>query len=148
MVYVNISIYQSINVNLVQYTVTACLSLKSPDRYNPGEYMNLVYVDRMRTLDDKARMVEVYKKVFKCEPYKQSCHVVITTSKIQVGHSFLKRRKTVNAGCVIQHHSLLHCILKPLGSLMKCIEMNWMAILVSVLLLEFVVQKSLLPVTL
>ena len=106
---------------------------KTPDKYDPGEYVSLIYADRMRTADDKARMVQLYEDVFQCPPYKPTGQVVITTDILQVGHSFLKRKDMITGRGRVQHHSLLHHILMPLESLMKCIEMDWMTILVNML---------------
>lgn len=63
----------------------------------------------------------------------------ITHSYVQVGNSFLERREHCSDADFVSNRPvlrLLHHSLAPLSALMKCIEMNWMAILVSVLALE------------
>ena len=93
--------------------------------------MSLVYTDRMRTAADKSRMNALYEDIFTTKPYTPTGQVAITTNLIQVGHSFLPRKNTVDAAGVIGHLSMLHHILPPLESLMKCIKMQYMTILVS-----------------
>ncbi len=53
----------------------------------------------------------------------------MTSTMLQVGHSFLDRRDN----CYVSDKQLLllHRNLGPLDSVMKCVQMNWMAILVN-----------------
>ncbi|XP_013381035.1 midasin-like [Lingula anatina] len=69
-----------------------------------------------------------------CQPYTSSRFFCITPHVLQVGHSFLTRQQQVtNSAANDQTKSapkVLHHSLGPLEALMKCIEMNWMAVLV------------------
>jgi midasin len=103
-----------------------------PAKYDPGEYMGLVYTDRMRTSSDKTRMCALYEDIFKSKPYEPTGQVNITTGLVQVGHSFLSRKDTVDAQGVRRQLSMLHHIIATLESLMKCIEMRYMTLLVSI----------------
>ena len=66
------------------------------------------------------------------EAYKPTGVFHCGAKSVQIGHSFLpiegqgQREKSV--AMEILHHSL-----EPLESLMKCVEMNWMAILVGII---------------
>ena len=66
------------------------------------------------------------------EAYKPTGVFHCGANSVQIGHSFLpiegqgQREKSV--AMEILHHSL-----EPLESLMKCVEMNWMAILVGII---------------
>uniref|UniRef100_A0AAQ6AJN3 Midasin n=1 Tax=Amphiprion ocellaris TaxID=80972 RepID=A0AAQ6AJN3_AMPOC len=104
---------------------------QSPGFFNPGQHVSLVYADRMRTEADKAQVLSVFRKVFgeDFEPYCGSREFHITPLNLQVGFSVLHR----SGGAPVALDpplSLTHQSLRPLESLMKCVEMGWMTILV------------------
>ncbi|KAM4633655.1 midasin [Polymixia lowei] len=104
---------------------------QSPGFFNPGQHVGLVYADRMRTEADKAQVLSVYRKVFgeDFEPYSGSRQFHITPLNLQVGFSVLQR----SGGAAVALDpplSITHQALRPLESLMKCVEMGWMSILV------------------
>ena len=76
-------------------------------------------------------MFEVYRPtgIFHC-----------STTSLQVGHSFLpiEGQGHSHGNSPVAMEILHHC-LEPLESLMKCVEMNWMAILVG--LFFYVIYK-------
>ncbi|EGC33347.1 hypothetical protein DICPUDRAFT_154614 [Dictyostelium purpureum] len=111
---------------------------------NPGRFIDLIYLQRMRTQEDRLHVIELYKQVFgnnDCtydQTYKYP-HYTITPEYLQIGSSLLPRNQEhsastnsdssaiINSGSNIQ---LLHRLLNPLENIMKCIEMNWMSILI------------------
>ncbi|XP_032398227.1 midasin [Etheostoma spectabile] len=104
---------------------------QSPGFYNPGQHVALVYADRMRAEADKAQVLSVFRKVFgeDFEPYSGSRQFHITPLNLQVGFSVLQR----SGGAPVALDpplSITHQALRPLESLMKCVEMGWMTILV------------------
>uniref|UniRef100_A0A3B4AV04 Midasin n=1 Tax=Periophthalmus magnuspinnatus TaxID=409849 RepID=A0A3B4AV04_9GOBI len=104
---------------------------QSPGFFNPGQHVSLVYADRMRTETDKTQVLSVFRKVFgeNSEPYTSSRHFHMTPLNLQVGFSVLQRggaAPVTTAPCL----SITHQALRPLESLMKCVEMGWMMILV------------------
>ncbi|XP_028296182.1 midasin isoform X2 [Gouania willdenowi] len=104
---------------------------QSPGFFNPGQHVALVYADRMRTETDKAQMLSVFRRVFGevFEPYCGSRQFHITPLNLQVGFSVLHR----SGGAPVALDpplSITHQSLRPLESLMKCVEMGWMTILV------------------
>ncbi|XP_041660686.1 midasin isoform X2 [Cheilinus undulatus] len=104
---------------------------QSPGFFNPGQHVALVYADRMRTEADKAQVLSVFRKVFgeDFEPYSGSREFHITPLNLQVGFSVLQR----SGGAPVALDpplSITHQALRPLESLMKCVEMGWMTILV------------------
>ncbi|KAM4522940.1 midasin [Odontesthes bonariensis] len=104
---------------------------QSPGFFNPGQHVALVYADRMRTEDDKAQVLLVFRQVFgeDYEPYCGSREFHITPLNVQVGFSVLNR----SGGAPVALDpplSITHQSLRPLESLMKCVEMGWMTILV------------------
>ncbi|XP_041831629.1 LOW QUALITY PROTEIN: midasin [Melanotaenia boesemani] len=103
----------------------------SPGFFNPGQHVTLVYADRMRSEADKAQVLSVFRQVFgeDYEPYCGSREFHITPLNVQVGFSVLHR----SGGAPVALDpplSITHQSLRPLESLMKCVEMGWMSILV------------------
>lgn len=107
--------------------------------WEPGEYVDLIYSARLRTLVDKESTKNLYKTMFSgdLEPYTPQGDFHLTSTTLQVGNAFLQRRQKVEEvqGHVEGDLRLLHRCLGPLERLMNVINMGWMAILVSVNLL-------------
>ncbi|KAI9260402.1 hypothetical protein EDC94DRAFT_542138 [Helicostylum pulchrum] len=97
---------------------------------DPAEYLDIIYMQRMRTHDDRVKIVELYESVFNVKydrPEKPSYHV--TTNSLSVGHSRLIREQTESSVDIFEHEDhILQSFLSPLESLMKCVESSWMAI--------------------
>ncbi|XP_046580736.1 midasin-like [Haliotis rubra] len=88
----------------------------------------------MRTLADKAKVSQVYRTHFSRlnmkGVYAGSRYVGVGVGHVQIGHAFLTRsacdpRSSRQVALQVLHHHL-----EPLESIAKCVEMNWMAILV------------------
>lgn len=62
--------------------------------YNPGEYIGLIYSDRMRTKEDKMNVFKLYEQIFGQEypSYWSIGRYSITKTTVQVGHSSIKRK--------------------------------------------------------
>lgn len=95
--------------------------------------MGLVYADRMRSAEDKERVIDLYCSVARVG--REACHCAldytVTDDLVQVGRAHLHREITARPPVVTSPVCLLHACLAGLESLMMCIRMNWMAILVS-----------------
>ncbi|XP_078798874.1 midasin isoform X2 [Oryzias latipes] len=104
---------------------------QTPGLYNPGQHVGLVYADRMRSEADKAQVLVVFREVFGGDsaPYCGSRHFHITPLSLQVGLSVLPRIGGFPLA-LDPPLSITHKALRPLESLMKCVEMGWMAVLV------------------
>ncbi|XP_058163130.1 midasin isoform X2 [Dasypus novemcinctus] len=104
---------------------------QSPGCYDPGQHVFLVYGERMRTREDKEKVIAIFKDVFgsNSNPYMGTRFFHITPYDVQLGYSVLSR------GNYAPHSScrpllLLHQSLQSLESIMKCVQMSWMVILV------------------
>ena len=74
---------------------------------------------------------ETFPEIF--EPYKPSRVFHATSDQVQIGHSFLEvKGKSRFHGNSSSDLEILHHSLEPLESVMKCVEMNWMSILVRI----------------
>lgn len=101
---------------------------------DPSEYLGTIYLQRMRTHEDREKVIELYQRIFETE-YARPSYPPYTVSAdyLRVGHSCLPRlrQKTtaVNDDLLEQQEShILHTFLAPLEALMKCVELGWMAI--------------------
>ncbi|XP_007949614.1 midasin [Orycteropus afer afer] len=104
---------------------------QSPGCYDPAQHVFLVYGERMRTREDKEKVIAVFKDVFGSNSnlYMGTRLFHITPYEVQLGYSVLTR------GSYVPHPSrrplmLLHQSLQSLESIMKCVQMSWMVILV------------------
>ncbi|XP_015771488.1 PREDICTED: midasin-like [Acropora digitifera] len=110
---------------------------QSPGFWNPGQFVRLIYSDRMRTVKDKQMVVELFKSVFDSTEQMEDIRNIrpsfhITPFHVQVGHSWLPRCAAVDQASITAARPLqvLHQCLPTMESLMKCVEMNWMTVLV------------------
>ncbi|XP_054578497.1 midasin [Eptesicus fuscus] len=104
---------------------------QSPGCYDPGQHVFLVYGERMRTREDKEKVIAIFKDVFSSDsnPYMGTRLFHITPYNVQLGYSTLCRGSYVTPP---SRHPLLllHQSLQSLESIMKCVQMSWMVILV------------------
>ncbi|KAJ2621726.1 AAA ATPase midasin [Coemansia sp. RSA 1358] len=91
------------------------------------EFIEMLYVHRMRTRKDREYVLDLYHQVFgrQLQPKTPSLH--ITERSLQVGNAVLPRKPENSR---VTRLLSLHSQLPYMESLMKCIEMRWMAILV------------------
>ncbi|XP_012665398.1 midasin [Otolemur garnettii] len=104
---------------------------QSPGCYDPGQHVFLVYGERMRTREDRQKVIAVFKHVFgsNSNPYIGTRLFHITPYDVQLGYSVLSR------GSYVPHPPrrpllLLHQSFQSLEPIMKCVQMSWMVILV------------------
>nr|XP_045588861.1 midasin-like [Procambarus clarkii] len=104
------------------------------ESYNPGQFVGLIYSDRMRTDGDKKNVFDLYDSVFgeNYPSYRSTGRFHITRTTVQVGHSKLNRNQDGDHSedddgedLYVMHHQL-----PVMESLINCINMNWMSILV------------------
>ncbi|KFU91782.1 Midasin, partial [Chaetura pelagica] len=103
---------------------------QSPGCYDPGQHVFLVYGERMRTREDKEKVISVFRDIFGQEAavYTGTRVFHITPYNVQIGYSVLSRGNYIpRPGRSL---SLLHHSLQSLEPIMKCVHMSWMVILV------------------
>ncbi|XP_025949160.1 midasin [Dromaius novaehollandiae] len=103
---------------------------QSPGFYDPGQHVFLVYGERMRTKDDKEKVVSTFRDIFgqEADVYIGTRVFHITPYNVQIGYSVLSRGNYIPRPG--RNLSLLHHSLQSLESIMKCVHMSWMVILV------------------
>lgn len=111
---------------------------------HPGEHVGLIYADRMRTAQDREKVLRTYETIFGSGhplPRGRDTHVYATDSWIQVGSAILPRgthdRPDVSCAASLSGDErdllILQRSLPALESLMQCVKFNWMAILVRII---------------
>ncbi|XP_061845412.1 midasin [Colius striatus] len=103
---------------------------QSPGCYNPGQHVLLVYGERMRTREDKEKVISLFRDIFgqEADVYTGTREFHITPYNVQIGYSVLSRGNYIprpGRNLLLLHHSL-----QSLESIMKCVHMSWMVILV------------------
>ncbi|CAG8438258.1 2742_t:CDS:10 [Acaulospora morrowiae] len=96
----------------------------------PHQFLDLVYLMRMRTSNDRDRVISTFNEIFDNsyhQPRNPSYH--INPDFVQIGYSILRRRDNTHKRSLANSLHILQSHLLSLQSLMKCVEMNWMAIL-------------------
>ncbi|KAM8810105.1 midasin [Eudromia elegans] len=103
---------------------------QSPGCYDPGQHVFLVYGERMRTKDDKEKVVSTFRDIFgqEADVYVGTRVFHITPYNVQIGYSVLPRGNYIPRPG--RNLSLLHHSLQSLEPIMKCVHMSWMVILV------------------
>uniref|UniRef100_A0A8C0BET6 Midasin n=1 Tax=Buteo japonicus TaxID=224669 RepID=A0A8C0BET6_9AVES len=103
---------------------------QSPGCYDPGQHVFLVYGERMRTREDKEKVISIFRDIFgqEADVYTGTREFHITPYNVQIGYSVLSRGNYIPRPG--RNLSLLHHSLQSLESIMKCVHMSWMVILV------------------
>ncbi|KAB7497678.1 Midasin, partial [Armadillidium nasatum] len=104
---------------------------------NPGEYVEFIYADKMRTKSDREEIYRVYNNVFDTNRYplyRKSGTFFISEGSLQAGRAVLQRKtSSIDIKFDDKTHSdlyVLHSQTPYLESLINCVNMNWMALLV------------------
>eukprot|EP01132_Coremiostelium_polycephalum_P002326 gene2326-2870_t len=116
------------------------LIVKDPSSLaNPGRFIDLIYLQRLRTPQDRDYVKILFNKIFPTECHvnfesNKLPHYSITPNYLQIGGSILSRNSSHAHDDYSNTNSdniqLLQRLLNPMESLMKCVEMNWMSILI------------------
>ncbi|KAM4681124.1 midasin isoform 2-T2 [Amazona ochrocephala] len=103
---------------------------QSPGCYDPGQHVFLVYGERMRTREDKEKVISAFRDIFgqEADVYTGTREFHITPYNVQIGYSVLSRGNYIPRPG--RNLSLLHHSLQSLEFIMKCVHMSWMVILV------------------
>ncbi|KAF9586477.1 AAA ATPase midasin [Lunasporangiospora selenospora] len=98
--------------------------------HDPAEHLDLIYLQRMRTEEDRAATIALFEKVFEQKyNHNQAPYYHLDEKHLQVGHSILARGHGDTSNVLGKDLHILQSLLLPLEGLMKCVEVNWMAIL-------------------
>ncbi|KAI8894601.1 P-loop containing nucleoside triphosphate hydrolase protein [Globomyces pollinis-pini] len=111
------------------------LLIHSPSGTDPGEYLNLLYVQRMRSQPDREAVRKIYQEVFGHVP--EQCMMTpayrISPNFIKIGSQFHSRKSNRGKhmhGVPADHLQLLPSSLTVFESLLKCVHSKTTALLV------------------
>ncbi|KAI8073967.1 hypothetical protein BC940DRAFT_267177 [Gongronella butleri] len=99
---------------------------------DPAFYLETIYLQRMRTREDRDKVIALYEAVFGCE-YALLPHptYTLTPDRLLIGHASMSRSSAASDACTMlddgQQH-LLQSFLAPMASLIDCVNAGWMAI--------------------
>jgi len=119
--------------DITRWCETTIEAARGNEYFNPGDSVELVYVNRMRTMEDRQKIYDVYQEIFSTEKYPlppKQLLMHITADKLYIGDVTLNREN-----CSVYEDRdllLLRDQKTTLRSLMQCVNMNWMSILVGV----------------
>lgn len=102
--------------------------------YRPESVVLLIYGDRMRTLSDKERVESIFESVFGCKVLGTSPVFYLNADSIFFGDVRIERKNSgVNENVLKQDRTslILRSQLGVLRSLAYCVNLSWMAIVVS-----------------
>lgn len=104
-------------------------------RYKPENLVNLVYSDRLRTKSDREKIQDIFKEVFKRDVCGDAPVFYVNRNQVLFGDVGIDRnRSACNEHVLEQDNSclVLRKQLPVLRNLCYCVNLNWMAILVSI----------------
>lgn len=98
---------------------------------DPAEYLGTIYLQRMRSQDDRDKVVALFEHVFGTQYTKLARpSYCISSAEVRVGHAALQRLPQIAATDALDSDThMLHTFLSPLEALMKCVDASWMSIL-------------------
>ncbi|EFA84854.1 type A von Willebrand factor domain-containing protein [Heterostelium album PN500] len=101
---------------------------------NYGRFVDLIYLQRMRTKEDRLYIQSLYNRLFAENPMDfedQSLpQFSLTPQYVQIGKSLVHRKQQHSDIANSNNLQVLQRLLNPLESILKCIEMGWMSILI------------------
>eukprot|EP01114_Cavostelium_apophysatum_P009738 TRINITY_DN2299_c0_g1_i6.p1 TRINITY_DN2299_c0_g1~~TRINITY_DN2299_c0_g1_i6.p1 ORF type:complete len:3028 (+),score=822.70 TRINITY_DN2299_c0_g1_i6:117-9200(+) len=109
-----------------------CDLLKAHPYSTAEDYVDLLYLQRMRTTEDRVHIRALFNRVFghplrvETNPYYH-----VTPTYLQVGKAIVKRSQLAYDDVSSQRNGiqLLHRFLNPLENVINCVNMNWMCII-------------------
>jgi len=113
---------------LIRWSQVMIQNVSDPTQIKPEKFLKLLYIDKMRTIDDRIKMRDICEKYFAFNAKSNAIKLKITENSLQIGYSFLKRSRAITSE--INNLNILESHKECLESLMKCIEMNWMTIII------------------
>jgi midasin (ATPase involved in ribosome maturation) len=108
---------------------------QSDATWDPSQFVDLIYIQRMRTHTDREQVARLYNRVFKpSSPFRPQLHPYfhVTPAHVQIGDAWLPRNRSTTTGddgVVLESPHILQGALNALENVMKCVDKGWMAIL-------------------
>ncbi|KAF8672677.1 hypothetical protein HU200_049372 [Digitaria exilis] len=103
----------------------------SPDTSKDDCFLNTVYLQRMRTLDDRHKVIELFEEVFERKPsIHQSKMLYVNPHCLVVGNASIGRNNCQSYKVQNNQLNIFPGMLNSLEAAMHCIHQGWLCILV------------------
>ncbi|WBW75147.1 midasin, Mdn1 [Schizosaccharomyces osmophilus] len=96
---------------------------------SPAEYLEVVVLHRMRTNNDRQRVIRLFEEVFGVKYEPRIISSELDSNVLKVGHSFLER-SSLTQDTALDDTKLLQSQYDVVESMITCINKNWPCILV------------------
>ena len=116
------------------------VKFQSPKSWNASLFLDLIYLQRMRSKEDRKKIETLYESIFEVSLQSNQLYSQqefpffhITPYYLQVGSSLIGRKQFVPTSSFDIHQDQLEFMqknMRALENLIKCVDMNWMSILV------------------
>ncbi|KAG2548684.1 hypothetical protein PVAP13_9KG211085 [Panicum virgatum] len=102
-----------------------------PDTLKDDCFLNTVYLQRMRTVDDRHKVVELFEEVFEKKPsIHQSKMLYVNPHCLTVGNASIRRNNFQSYKMQNNQLNIFPGILNSLEAAMHCIHQGWLCILI------------------
>ena len=102
-----------------------------PDTLKDDCFLNTVYLQRMRTVDDRLKVVELFEEVFEKKPsIHQSKMLYVNPHCLTVGNASIRRNNFQSYKMQNNQLNIFPGILNSLEAAMHCIHQGWLCILI------------------
>jgi midasin len=102
-----------------------------PDTLKDDCFLNTVYLQRMRTVDDRHKVVELFEEIFEKKPsIHQSKMLYVNPHCLTVGNASIRRNNFQSYKMQNNQLNIFPGILNSLEAAMHCIHQGWLCILI------------------
>ncbi|KAK6912183.1 LOW QUALITY PROTEIN: ATPase, dynein-related, AAA domain, partial [Dillenia turbinata] len=103
----------------------------APDKMKAYCFLNVLYIQRMRTAADRQEMLHLFEMIFEMKPsINPYPRVQINPDSLVVGSSSIKRKHTLSLGIASSELKILPGIRQCLEAAAQCVQQQWLTILV------------------
>ncbi|XP_062087755.1 midasin isoform X2 [Humulus lupulus] len=103
----------------------------APDKSKEYCFLNTVYLQRMRTEDDRRQVLHLYEEIFKVKPYiNPSPRVQLNSQYLIVGNTSIKREGVQSSKVSSDSLKVLPAVRQSLEAVAQCMKHQWLCILV------------------
>ncbi|XP_030490703.2 midasin isoform X2 [Cannabis sativa] len=103
----------------------------APDKSKEYCFLNTVYLQRMRTEDDRRQVLHLYEEIFKVKPYiNPSPRVQLNSQYLIVGNTSIERKGVQSSKVSSDSLKVLPAVRQSLEAVAQCMKHQWLCILV------------------
>ncbi|XP_052182550.1 midasin isoform X2 [Diospyros lotus] len=103
----------------------------APERSQTCCFLNVIYVQRMRTAADRRKVVNIYEEVFGLEPFFNPYpRVQLNSQYLVVGNTYVKRNSLQSSKTYVSELKILPGIRQSLEAAALCVHHRWLCIVV------------------